>query len=268
MSTDSLYTTSQWLIFLIFVVSLLLAGEVGFRLGRSRQARAGEDARSQITTVQGAILALLGLLLAFTFSMAVSRYEMRKKLVVEAANAISTTYLRAQLLPQPYAHEVSRLLKDYVDVRLEFYDAGIDPIRLAEANARTESLHQQLWLQAIAAAKEDPHAITTGLFIQSLNEVIDAPTKRLAALENRVPETVFLLLWIGAILAVALIGFGYGLDGRRNMFLIVFLSLLIALVVLVTLDLDRPRRGLITVSQQSMLDLQKSLSQPAPWDEP
>ena len=268
MSIDSLYTASQWLIFVVFFALLLLASELGFRLGRSWQAKTGEDARSQLSTVQGAILALLGLLLAFTFSMAVSRYELRRTLVVEETNAISTTYLRAQLLPKPYAHEISSLFEDYVEARLDFYYAGIDPARLAQANKRTEHLQQQLWSQAIAAGKEDPYAITTGLFIQSLNEVIDAPTKRLAALENRVPEIVYLLLLIGAILAVALIGYGYGLADRRNSLLIALLSLLITLVVLVTMDLDRPRRGLITVGQQSMLDLRESLRQPIPWNEP
>jgi hypothetical protein len=127
LSIDPLYTASEWLIFLVFVASLLLASEVGFRLGHRRQARTGTgtDARSQITTMQGAILALLGLLLAFTFSMAVSRYDLRKTLVVEEADAISTSYLRAQVLPEPYSHEISRLFEDYVQARLDFYYAGI-----------------------------------------------------------------------------------------------------------------------------------------------
>ena len=123
-----------------------------------------------------------------------------------------------------------------------------------------------LWAQAAAAGTIDPRAVTTGLFLQSLNETIDLPTKRLAALQNRIPEVVIFLLFFGGILAVGVVGYGYGLGARRNTVLMTAFCVLIALVVLVIIDLDRPRRGLITISQQSMQDLRESLDRSKPWN--
>ena len=261
MSLAMLYTLSEWLIIAVFIALLLLIAEGGFRLGHRLRPRVTEAVKSQISSIQAAILALFGLLLAFTMSMAVSRYDARKQLVVEEANAIGTTYLRAQLLPQPHRAEISRLLRDYVDVRLQFFDAGADQERIQQVNDATGRFHRQLWAGATALGELDPRAVTTGLFIQSLNEVIDLPTKRLAALENRVPEVVMLLLFAGAICSLGLIGCSHGLEDQRNLVMSVLFALLISLVILVIIDLDRPRRGLIQVSQQSMSDLQKSLGQ-------
>jgi hypothetical protein len=246
---------------------LLLAGEGGFRLGARIDSSVEETTKSQITSLQGAILALFGLLLAFTFSMAVSRYDLRKQLVVEESTSIGTTYLRAQLLPEPYRTEISKLLRHYVDIRLEFFAVGANPERVAQVSDETEKIQDKLWFQAVAAGTIDPHAETTALFLQSLNETIDLPTKRLAALQNRIPEVVIFLLFFGGMLAVGVVGYGHGLGARRNIFLMITFSVLIALVVLVIIDLDRPRRGLITVSQQSMHDLRESLDRSKPWDE-
>ncbi len=267
MSQDFLYGLDEWLIALGFLAMLLLAGEGGFRLGNRVRSRVPETTKSQITNLQGAILALFGLLLAFTFSMAVSRYDLRKQLVVEESTSIGTTYLRAQLLPEPYSTEISRLLRDYVDMRLQFFAVGADLERVAQVSAETERIQDEIWSQAIVAAAIDPQAETTGWFLQSLNETIDLPTKRLAALQNRIPEVVILLLFFGGILAVGAVGYGYGLGAHRNIFLMSVFSVLIVLVVVVIIDLDRPRRGLITVSQQSMLELRESLDRSRPWDE-
>jgi hypothetical protein len=261
MSLELLYSVSQWLIVLGLLFLLLLASEGGFWLGRRIQSSVEETTKSQITNIQGAMLALFGLLLAFTFSMAISRYDLRKRLVVEESTWIGTTYLRAQLLPEPYRADISRLLRHYVDVRLEFFAVGADPERVAQATDETERIHGDLWSEAIAVGNMDPRAITSGLFLESLNETIDLPTKRLAALANRIPEVVMFLLFVGAILVVGIVGYGFGLGARRNIFLMVTFSVLITLVVLVIVDLDRPRRGLIAVSQQSMLDLQDTLNE-------
>lgn len=266
MSPVFLYSLDEWFLALVFLAMLLLAAEGGFRLGKRIALRVGETTKSQITSVQGAVLALFGLLLAFTFSMAVSRYDLRRQLVVEESNSIRTTYLRAQLLPQPYSAEISRLLRHYVDIRLEFFAVGADPERVAQVEDETERIQDELWSQAIAAATLDPGAETTGWFLQSLNETIDLPTKRLAALQNRIPEVVIWLLLFGGMLAVGAVGYGYGLGAHRNLFLMGIFSVLIVLVVLVIIDLDRPRRGLITVSQESMLELRESLDRSRPWD--
>ncbi len=260
MGDQILFQVNMVVIFLSSIFSFLVATEAGFRVGRRAQARVNDASRSEISTIQGAMLGLLALMLGFTFSMAMSRFEVRKQLVLEEANAIGTTFLRAQLLPEPSRQEVSRLLRQYVKVRLDFYQAGIDPKKLHESRNMTEQLHKQLWFHAIDLGGKDPRAIPVGLFIQSLNEVIDLHAKRINALENHVPEIILMLLYFVAIIVTGLIGYGCGLGGKRNFFVTLTASMLIASVILVIIDLDRPRRGLIKVSQQRLLELRDSLA--------
>jgi hypothetical protein len=259
-----LFGLNEWLIFVVVIALFLSASEIGFRLGWWGQSKSNEPTRSQVGMLQAASLGLLALLLGFTFSMALTRFDTRKQLVLDEANAIETTYLRAQLLPEPTRKEVSNLLRRYVDVRLEFYQAGINQRMLRKVDDETEKLHRALWLYAIAAGGQDPRAITTGLFIQSLNDVIDLHAKRVTALENHVPENIFVLLIIVATLSLGLVGYGAGIGRDRNLLPTVISVILIASVILLIMDLDRPRRGLIKVSQQSMVHLPDSLKRIAP----
>jgi hypothetical protein len=248
----------------VLLVSLLVAAEIGFLLGRRARPDIDDRTRSQISTIQAAVLGMLALLLGFTFSLSTSRYEIRKQLVLEESNAIGTTFLRAQLLPEPHRREALNLLRRYVDIRLEFYRAGIDPVLLRQANDKTEKTHKDLWSHAVAVGEKDPRAITTGLFIQSLNEMIDLHSKRMAALENHVPEVVFILLYLVSIMALGMLGYGCGLGGQRSLLMAMTTALLIAFVILIIMDLDRPRRGLVQVSQQRLIELQESLRKPFP----
>jgi hypothetical protein len=262
---ELLFSLDGLLIAIILFFVLIIATAIGYRFG-IRQAPITNDVnRSQFATIQGALLGLLALLLGFTFAMTISRFDTRKNLVLEEANAIGTTYLRAQLLPDPYNAEVSDLLRQYIDVRLDFYNAGVDEKKLRAATEQTELLHRQLWSRATAGAKVDSHSITTGLFIQSLNEVIDLHEKRIIALRNRVPDSVMLLLFIVSILTMGLTGYGSGLTGKRHFFVTTTVAILIAAVIYLIIDLDRPRRGLIKVSQQSMIDLKESIHRGYPY---
>jgi hypothetical protein len=247
------------LVFLVSIGALVLFTELGFHLGRRAGRTTSDEARSQIGTIQAALLGLLALLLGFTFAMGMSRYEMRRQLVLDEANAIGTTYLRAQVLPEPQRQELSNLLRQYVQVRLDFYAASADKKKLETANNDTARLQKQLWSTAAALGVKEPRAVTVGLFLQSLNEVIDLHNKRLTALENHVPEIILLLLYFVALVATGLIGYGCGLGGVRNFFVTVVSSILIAAVILVIIDLDHPIHGLIQVSQQRMLELRNSL---------
>jgi hypothetical protein len=254
------YEVSFWIILVASAGIFLLATEAGFLLGRRSQSTVSDHSISQIYTIQGAALGLLALLLGFTFSMAMSRYDTRKQMILEESNAIGTTFLRAQLLPEPPRKEVSNLLRRYVEVRLEFYNAGINQKMLGEVRNKTEGLQNQLWAYGAAMSERDPRAVTTGLFLQSLNETIDLNAKRITAQENHVPEITLVLLYCVAIMATGLIGYGCGLSGIRKFFVTIILSIMIAAVILVIIDLDRPGAGLIKVSQQRMIDLRDSLS--------
>lgn len=243
-------------IFAIFLVFI----EVGFRTGRRSGARHDELSRSHIGSLQVAILGLLALLLGFTFAMAVSRYDARKSLVLDEANAIGTASLRARLLPSPQREEVGALIWKYVDARIGFLDAGIDPLRLDAANSTTSRLQEQLWSQAGIAAERDPRSMPASLFMQSLNDVFDLAEKQRVALENHVPETVFYLLVVVSIIALVFIEYGWGIAGKRRQGSTAVFAFLIALVLTTILDIDRPRRGLIQVGHESLLRLKADVN--------
>jgi len=254
------------IVFLFFAAAAAFAVvvEAGFRLGRRYSDPADRAARDHVGALQAASLGLLALLLGFTFAMAVSRYDARKALVLDEANAIGTTYLRAGLLPAAQQEEIRKLLKSYVAARLEFYEARVDASRLAAAGAAAARIEGELWKLAGSAVALDARSVPAGLFVQSLNELIDLNEKRRVALDNRVPAVVLYLLYAVSVGALGFIAYGYGLAGRRRHGSTMAFALLVAMVLTVILDLDRPRRGLILVSQESMLRLKASLDQDKP----
>ena len=261
---EILFNIDSAVIALGLLIALIAALEVGRRLGLKARPGLDDAARSQASSLQNAIVGMLALLLAFSLSMAISRYETRRQLVLEEANAIGTTYLRAKLLPAPYAIEAASLLRRYVANRLEFFDAGIDQQRLRVDNEQAAQLQQRLWSIATSTSAQDNRAIPTGLFVQALNDTIDLQSTRLAAFQNRVPETVIWLLLGVAVATLGVVGYNNGLGNRRHAFGALTLVVLITIIIWVIIDLDRPRRGLILVSQQSMVSLQDFITHDLP----
>src|SRR5208283_5799119 len=162
---EFLYQRSELLVVAVLFGLLLVATEVGFRRGRVIRATLEDPAKSELSTLQGAMIGLLALLLAFSFAMAESRFDTRRQLVLEEANAIGTTYLRSKALAEPYRVKVAKLLQDYVASRLDDYAVGVDQKTLDEVNNRTNQLQTQLWSPAMDAVSQDPHSIPLGLFI-------------------------------------------------------------------------------------------------------
>jgi hypothetical protein len=228
----------------------LLQGAVwlAHRAGR-RRYRA--DAPTLATEASSALLALLGLLLAFTVSMSVSRFEERKALVIEEANAIGTAALRTQLLPAPFAEESAALFREYATGRLRWGEATRDARVEAELAAADAQRHRALWVHAVAAGEARPgpaHA----LYVAALNAVIDVQAERVHARGNRVPESVIFLLACVALLALAVAGAIAGRNGARSARDFHALAFAIWLVIALIVDLDQPRRGWVRVSQESL----------------
>lgn len=215
---------------------------------------------SSVLIVSGLLLCmLLALLLAFTFSAALQRYDDRSQAVVAEANAIGTTYLRAQLLPKGMHDEVQGLLRQYLDARIQ--EGRINTTDTAERESplrQANLMATQLWGHAVRAAEKDGRPVTSGLFIQSLNELIDAYGTRDASLNRHVPEIVLFLMFATIVMTTATLGYASGSAGHRVTLAAFVLVMLIALVVFLIVDLDRPRRGIIQVSQESLLNLQQS----------
>jgi hypothetical protein len=245
-----------WALFGATVVLILLAVEAGFWLGKWRQRHADHERETPVGAIVAAILGLLAFLLAFTFGMAASRFEIRRELVLDEANAIGTTYLRAALLPEPHRIEIRSLLRDYVDVRLETVQPGMT----LPALARSEELQGRLWAQAVIVGAKNPTP-TTALFIQSLNDVIDLHAKRVAmGMRNRIPIAIWAALYLTAMLAVAGVGYHAGLTSTTRSLATLALVVTLSGVLWLIADLDRPQEGLLKVSQQAMIDLRKSLT--------
>lgn len=253
MNEGFLYGTHEVIIQSAFFALMLSAIEVGFRLGHRSEANTPENTKSQISTVVAAILGVLGLLLGFTMSMAVSRFEARKQLVLDEANAIHASYLRAQLLPAPGGLEIASLLRQYVNVRVLYGTAGNDLARLDALNTQTAHLQTELWTRAANYAQLDPNPVRAGLLLQSLNQAIELVAARRMAFQNHVPDYVNAVV---GLLAAMLVGYAFGVNGRRNIFSMCMLALAIALVLAVIIDLDRPRSAFIRGNQQPMIDLQ------------
>jgi len=189
------------------VGSLFLIMECTSRFGRrkSLQVQAEDKLEKTIGTITGAMLALFGFLLAVSISMADSQFESRRKLILDEANAIGTSTLRAQTIGGQHGREIKRLLVDYTQLRLDFFEAGEEKTKLKTIYDRTAVLQQQIWRHASAIAEASPTPISA-LLLSSLNEVIDLSTSRRWALEVRVPPFIIKLLFIFSILSLGLLG--------------------------------------------------------------
>lgn len=246
-----------WALFIATVVVVGVAAEAGYRIGRYRRNRSDQEKEAPVGAIVAATLGLPAFMLAFTFGLAASRFDARRIVVLDESNAIGTTYLRAGMLPEPHGAECRRLLREYIDVRLQAAESA----DLARAVAKSTELQRALWSEASEAAAKDPHSIVTGLFIQSLNEVIDLHSKRvLLALRSRIPEIVWGALYFTMILAMASLGYLEGLSRSSRSVAMLALVLTFSAVNLLIADLDRPGEGLLRVGQRSMLDLRNSLA--------
>jgi len=233
------------------------AALVGIRVGRRMRASITDVERTQLYGMQASLLGLLALLLGFAFAMAQTRFDLRRSLALDETNAIGTARLRAGLLDDDVGRDLQRLLEEYVRVRVSGLRAG-DDASLAAALAASERLQGELWARATVAARRDPRSLPVSLVVQSLNEVIDAHTKRVTVAENHVPTVVLAMLLLVAAAAMAWVGAAVGIGQRRGTATTLILSTLISLVVTVIVDLDQPRRGFIVVGQSSLDELERS----------
>jgi hypothetical protein len=238
------------LIFSASLLAILGASEIGRRYGLRNRGRS----RQNISTLEGSILGLLALMIGFTFAMALSGFEARRDAVMYEANAIGTTALRARLLPAPHNQDSVKLLREYVKVRLDLTQHVLRSKEGAAAIARSRALQEALWQQVKAIAARDTAMVPTGLYIQTLNEMFDRQEARHAMTLNRVPNTVLIALYGLAIVASAFAGYAAWLDAQRTRLPIYTIGVLVGIVIFLIQDLDRPGPGLITVSQQPMID--------------
>jgi hypothetical protein len=246
-----------WGVFFATVALVLLAVEAGFLLGTTKRRRSEEAQKAPIGEMVAAMLGLLALLLAFTFNLAATRYTTRRALVLEEANAIATTWLRAGLLPEAHRIEIHKLLREYLEVRLGAVQSG----QIQQGIARSQELQKRLWAEARAAGQQEPGSIMVGLFITSVNELIELHAKRVMfGLRTRIPSVIWAVLYFVAMLAIGAIGYHAGLMGVRRSLAILPPVLTFSAVLLLIADLDRPQEGFFRVSQQSLADVRNLMN--------
>jgi hypothetical protein len=254
------FRLSSWALGLILFAVVLGVTVLGLALGRRLRDRA-TGLREPLAAIQGALLSLVGLILAFGLALAVGRYESRRAAVVEEANAIGTTYLRAQTLAEPIRSPSLELLVRYTDTSIRLSDSVPGTETATDAVADGQRLQRELWALAGQALDAAPTASAPRLYVETLNEMIDMQTVRVAGLNNRVPGPVLVVEVAGAAFALGLLALNLSILGR-GVVPALAAAALVTLLLLVTFDLDRPTRGLIQVPSTVLTNLQTSMELP------
>jgi hypothetical protein len=252
-----------WAIMLISALLIFGMSEVGFRLGRRRGPVT--HGRDPSFLVQGSAFTVLALLLGFSFSLALGRYDARRSAMLREANAINIAFLRAQLLDAKTALAQRRDLDAYIDERLAYAQSDTDPSQRRIADAKSIQLQRDMWGLATRAAQRDPRSTMVPLFVASLNDVVSLSREEAAILNAHIPDVVVFWLLIIAMISSVMLGYGFGREGTRALIFKAIFAAMVALVFGLVLDLDRPQRGLIRVSLAPMKTVQ-ALMEGAPSD--
>ena len=242
------------LVLVVTLVAMWLSANLGALFGQKMRPLKEEE-RDDFSTVLTATLTLLGLLIGFTFSMAISRYDQRKNLEEAEANAIGTEYVRVDVLPAADAGKARDLLRRYLDQRILFYK-NRDGNELRQINATTAQLQNDLWDAVRGPAESQPNAIT-GLALSGMNDVLNSQGYTTAAWLNRIPVAAWLLMRSIALGSNFLIGYG---ARRRDTLLLLVVPLAVSMSFFLVADIDSPREGLISVQPQNLIILSHSLN--------
>jgi hypothetical protein len=255
---DPIFAASVLAIGLFLGILLLL--EIGRRFGLRRLAQDSEGARTGLSVVEGAVFGLMGLLLAFTFSGAASRFDARRQLVVEEANAIGTAYLRLDLLPESARSALRESFRRYVEARLEVYRKLPDVVAAKQELSHATALQGHIWSQAVAACQEAPQPAIM-LLLPSLNAMIDITTTRTMAAQIHQPTAIFALLSVLVLSSAFLAGYTMAGHHPRSWTHMLAFAAIMAVTVYVIIDLEYPRLGLIRVDavDHVLVELRESM---------
>lgn len=259
--TNAFYLIDHRLIALVMVVILLAACEIGYRRGLARQSEP-DSLRTLMTGIGGAIFGFLGLLLGFSLSMAISRWDDRRDIIIQEANAIGTLSLRAGLIEETGRTQLRDTLHVYSQARIALGGSRDHPDDMRAARSESENLHGLIWSVVERANVPTTTNATLASLINSANEVIDLHELRLASLHNHLPAALFYLLLALAALSVSFLAWGFGAASQRGRAPMVLLAIIIGAVLLLIMDVNRPQRGMISVGVAPLERVQNSISAP------
>ncbi len=243
-----------WGFFIVTMLIVLLSVEGGYQWARYKK-RSEVEKEAPVGAMVGATLGLLAFLLAFTFGMAADHFHARKVALLDEANAIRTTYLLTGVIPESHRTEVRKILRDYVEERLQW--TGVETV---QAGLSANALLDRLWAHAAAVGAQNPGGVD--VFLGSVTRVIELRAERVMVRErSRIPGPFWAVLYLVSILALASMGYHGGVSGTNRSPVMLAVAIAFSAVSLLIADLDRPGEGLINVSQQPMLDLRDSMAQ-------
>jgi hypothetical protein len=248
-----------WIFFAGTVLVVMVFIEVGYRLGDVAHRKSADEKEAAISGVSGTVLGLTAFILAFSFSIVAERYQTRKSLVREDANAIRVAYVRADFLPEPDRAESKRLLQVYLDKRLAFAQVGNVKEDIGPLLAETDRIQRRLWRIAVVNAERDMNSDVAALYIESLNELSQVQASRLAiGVRARVPMGIWMTLYGLTILGMLSMGYQAGISGSKRSKASWIVAVAFGAVIALVASLDRP--GFISVTQQPLIDLQEFIA--------
>lgn len=243
-------------------VGLLACIRIGWRIGRKRLQTLGEDAQAGLGALDGAVFGLMGLLVAFTFTGAASRFDARRDLVTDHVNAIGTAWLRLDLLAEPEREKARDGFRRYVDTQLEIVgNSGNDEAVLA-GMARLSSIQQEIWDILIQAAKNDRTLPLSQVVLPPANDMFDLSTSRFMAAQQHPPAAIFLMLGVLVLVSGLLAGYGMAKAERQSTLHLFGFAAIMALSVYLILDIESPRLGLVRIDSfdKAMIELRESMN--------
>lgn len=246
---------------LFLFLGVLALMETGRRFGKRRLAKEAEGARAGLGVVDGAVFSLLGLLLAFSFSGAATRFEGRRALILAEANAVGTAWLRLSLLPEDVQPALRGLLREYMDRRLAMYRLANDRKAAMEQMDRALVLQGKIWSAAVESFRTEAGQRAMVPVVSSLNEMFDIATTRIVAFQEHPPSIIFLMIGILSLISALLAGYGMAGSKQRSWLHMLGFSVVLSLTVYVILDLEYPRLGLIRIdaADQILMNVRKSM---------
>jgi hypothetical protein len=254
------FSLETWELALVVFAIVAGASLIGVLVGRYLKGHL-DPYREGIGALQGALLGLVGLILAFALTLAVGRYQDRRADVVDDANTIGTAYLRAQTLAEPQRSRSLALLRTYNDLAIRLTHEIPGTVGIHATSLEQGRLQQRLWRLGGEAMNARPRDSAPRLYIDSLNEMIDQQGVRLAGLNNHPPNAVLLLELIGAAIALGMLGLYVAIVGR-GVLPLVLAAAVVSFLILITFDLDRPTRGLITIPAAPLIAEKATMSLP------
>ena len=246
----------------VILGGLLVCLRIGWRIGRRRLETAGEEGHAGLGALDGAVFGLMGLLIAFTFTGAASRFDARRDLVTQHVNAIGTAWLRLDLLEEAERAQAKEQFRRYLDTQMDIVDHAADADAVRAGLDRLATIQQELWAILIRAAKADKSTPLAQVLFPPVNEMFDLSTSRLMAAQKHPPLAVFVMLGALVLISGLLAGFGMAKSASQSPLHVIGFAAIMALSVYLILDIEYPRLGLVRIDSfdKALIDLRASMN--------